>query len=641
MEQAFVSSQRDLLAQRMRTMCHVAIGIIAFVMFFNVVVAKYHMRKSFVSDVGFETTRLSTFILIGIGAVFTLCSALLHSKLVTKACPVVVESACICVMCLAMIAVVLGTADRLTKIMGWSMEEAFGDKYFSDSRVLLKIDCAVTAAHLGFPARWVSMFPLEVTSILLYVVLVFAIGGNEPLGENVVSLSLLIFLVILSALGKRAAEARERQHFMDIIRERSLRCEAEFELSQATSQEGPRSQDLQSESQRRSNADSAPSTSPGSHAFNMADKEDSDLSEQLNRIMKLGDEEHWRIKEEEVKLLPGKVLGCGGFGQVVLGIFCGVMVAVKRPHDKLKAMDLPKVSALCNELRVLRHVRHPQIVGIHGAIVDPLSRKIALVIEFVRGIILDQFLTLGPEASQSSQPGVVERYSIMLGVSNALLYLHTRCPHIVHGDIKGSNTMVQVLRGAVHAKVLDFGMSRVLTRHTQPLGGTLAYLAPEVLLREDTVKCSADIYSFGRLITFIATSIPPLSDMTAEEIRTALKHQKPPTPTWPQGCVFEPSCRALVQVCIQAEAAGRPSAVEVHGILQRLLPKLGLTSEQMQSLEEVHVEAARLREPPNSRESHLPSLVEMPAQSEHELSSSFASSGEEGPAAASPARVSL
>eukprot|EP00974_Lingulodinium_polyedra_P042677 4097699-Lingulodinium_polyedra.AAC.1 len=116
------------------------------------------------------------------------------------------------------------------------------------------------------------------------------------------------------------------------------------------------------------------------------------MAGQLARIEALGQQEHWFLEPSEVALLPDRVLGRGGFGLVICGRFCGALVAVKLVRPEHSDAVSRHSSALTNELRILRQLRHPNIVSLHGAVVDLEQRQVGLVLELVRGRTLHSFI---------------------------------------------------------------------------------------------------------------------------------------------------------------------------------------------------------------------------------------------------------
>ena len=113
----------------------------------------------------------------------------------------------------------------------------------------------------------------------------------------------------------------------------------------------------------------------------------------LDALRTLGEEEHWMIRPTEVNLLPQKVLGRGGYGVVLCGVFYGTPVAVKVPHGDVIDNMSKMLRSLSNELRVLRQLRHRNLVPFHGAVVDPDRLLIGIILELVRGGDLNAFMT--------------------------------------------------------------------------------------------------------------------------------------------------------------------------------------------------------------------------------------------------------
>lgn len=562
MEAGFIERQKDFLISRLKLLDAIALSLNIFTITFNIVAHKQHQRETFDNDIAYGASRTSLAILATSALALILGLMVMNCAwLMRKTSPLVIEISSTLLATVCMAVAVLRSPERFVKIAGYTVQEAFGDRYFSDSHALLMIDGVITALHLGCPVRWCCLFMIEVAGVAIFGFIIFVLGSNEPASHDVFSFLFLNALIFLAAMGKRAAEIGERQAFMDIIKEKQRRCEVEFKLSQAG---GDRTERRQRAQDAASDAPSVAVTTLSTMVFDPPSfHDDRDITKQLARVKELGNSEHWCIDETEVAFHAREVLGRGGFGQVVKAVWCGVAVAVKFPYDKLEASNLKALPDLCRELRILRYLRHPNIVVIHGAMVDARLRQVALVLELIQGVVLDKYVV-------DREPSLIARYQLMLGVCNALLYLHTRHPHIVHGDLKSKNVMVDLSGDGPKSKLLDFGLSRVLTPHTQHLGGTLNWMAPEVFRPDAEVKCSADIFSLGRLIAFIATSTPPSSYLGGIKQTMASALAKPPAPTWPAGCAFEASCKDLVQSCLEVDESARPGIRRVHSLLVRL-----------------------------------------------------------------------
>eukprot|EP00974_Lingulodinium_polyedra_P020188 1950592-Lingulodinium_polyedra.AAC.1 len=61
--------------------------------------------------------------------------------------------------------------------------------------------------------------------------------------------------------------------------------------------------------------------------------------------------------------------------------------------------------------------------------------------------------------------------------------------------------MVERMADSVRPKLLEFGLSRIISRRPEDMGGTLSWMAPEVYKRSgpQVPRCSADVFSYGLL----------------------------------------------------------------------------------------------------------------------------------------------
>ncbi|KAG0503456.1 hypothetical protein HPP92_003528 [Vanilla planifolia] len=204
---------------------------------------------------------------------------------------------------------------------------------------------------------------------------------------------------------------------------------------------------------------------------------------------------------------PARELGVGGFGIVYKGnLKDGQVVAVKRLYENNHRL----VEQFINEIKILSLLRHPNLVTLYGC-TSRHSRELLLVYEFVpNGTVADHLY--GSRASESFLPWHT-RISIATETANALSYLHSIEPHIIHRDIKTNNLL---LDDEFHVKVADFGISRLfptdVTHVSTAPQGTPGYVDPEYHHCYQLTDKS-DVYSFGVVLAELLSSKPPV-DMT-------------------------------------------------------------------------------------------------------------------------------
>jgi serine/threonine protein kinase/tetratricopeptide (TPR) repeat protein len=192
-----------------------------------------------------------------------------------------------------------------------------------------------------------------------------------------------------------------------------------------------------------------------------------------------------------------RVLGSGGMGVVYLAVDTrlGRRVAVKTMRGG-SGGAADGIDHLFNEARAAAALVHPNVAGLYDCgLTDGIPW---FVMEYVAGVSLRSVLRPGglPEAE-------VVRHAAQIAA--ALEYAHAR--GLIHGDIKPENLL---LTDDGIVKVIDFGLARDAHVRPQesdgspPLGGTLRYMAPELLAGE-TPTPAADIYSVGVLLHEMAT----------------------------------------------------------------------------------------------------------------------------------------
>ena len=333
----------------------------------------------------------------------------------------------------------------------------------------LGLDAVVTGVHIALPIRWYLVLWIDV----LFVIGLTArwalrdfepIGGENPIGHLYVVCA-FAGLVLTSCLGLRSMELTERSIFATVVDERTLRARAEFDLEQAVQQS--------SDTNRPTDSTTNPSTSLHEGSANtelLFQRIGQDAGLVSTELRDLGEQEQWLVDQDKLEIFHMRVLGRGGFGLVVEGLYCSTPVAVKLFSSKNNAMH--EHAAVTNELRVLRHLKHPNIVFFYGASLytSPLDERIdiRLVFEHIKGKTLKDFATWmhGGRTLPLNGKQIASCLCIMKDVMRAVIYLHSRSPPIVHSDLKPTNIMAQRPWTAPTAKLLDFGIARVVLYYT-------------------------------------------------------------------------------------------------------------------------------------------------------------------------------
>lgn len=157
-----------------------------------------------------------------------------------------------------------------------------------------------------------------------------------------------------------------------------------------------------------------------------------------------------------------------------------------------KENDSMSISILRREYELSYNLNHPSIVNILGFDENTPAGP-AIIIEYINGTSLDKYL-----AKPVPVP-VSHRKSILNDIMDGLEYLHHR--GILHNDLKPENIIINQ-KGA--ARIIDFGLSEGEDSvWTGSLGGSADYTAPEILNRTEHARTASDIYSLGKITSFI------------------------------------------------------------------------------------------------------------------------------------------
>ncbi|KAG6405448.1 hypothetical protein SASPL_133037 [Salvia splendens] len=267
------------------------------------------------------------------------------------------------------------------------------------------------------------------------------------------------------------------------------------------------------------------------------------------------------------------VIGYGGFSTVYLAQFRRSPAAVKvycsshRLHEAFK-----------QELRILLHLRHPNIVKLLAYTDD--DHQAALIMEFVPNGTLHHKL----HDSKTTPLTWTQRASVAFQLASVITYLHDACsPHVVHADIKPSNVL---LDDDLNCKLCDFGSASVGfsaavapgKRRSAVIMGSPGYTDP-LYLRTGLVSKKNDVYSFGVVVLELITGIEAFCPATGERLaaRAARNAAEMVDPRLRRGEVEMGevgAMAALAAKCISETPGIRPSASEILTAMREAIPSL-------------------------------------------------------------------
>ena len=195
-------------------------------------------------------------------------------------------------------------------------------------------------------------------------------------------------------------------------------------------------------------------------------------------------------------------LGSGSDATVFEVDWNGTVCAAKRLHEILledqSAGGVAKlISNFEAECLTWSKLRHPGVVQFLGVHMDRRSRLPVLVMER-----MDTSLRTYLEEHSKEEFLLHQKAFVLRQVTQALAYLHSQNPPLVHHDLSPNNVLLNVVSFAT--KVSDFGMSRAINpsalSRKSSIKGTQAFMAPEALHDPPRYNEKLDVFSFGNLV---------------------------------------------------------------------------------------------------------------------------------------------
>ncbi|MCU0699287.1 MAG: protein kinase [Myxococcaceae bacterium] len=207
-------------------------------------------------------------------------------------------------------------------------------------------------------------------------------------------------------------------------------------------------------------------------------------------------------------------LGQGGMGAVYLAEQVGIghRVAIKFLKSEFSS-DVEIARRFLNEAKTYARVTHPNAVTFHEFGQDD-EGNLFIAMEYCDGVDLKKTI------ADAGRLSIVEGIEVVTQVADVLAEAHDK--QIVHRDLKPENIMIRKGLRGMHAKVLDFGIARILDASTKltvagAIAGTPRYMSPEQVEGREADR-RADIYSLGIVCFEALTGRQPFDGNTIAEI---------------------------------------------------------------------------------------------------------------------------
>ena len=210
------------------------------------------------------------------------------------------------------------------------------------------------------------------------------------------------------------------------------------------------------------------------------------------------------------RYLVMRLLGQGGMGAVYQATDrkFGNAVALKETFYN----DLQLRKAFSHEARLLNRLRHAALPVVTDYFA--IGERQFLVMQYIPGKDLEQLLADRKAQSQGVfQPSQVLRWADQL--LDALEYLHSQKPPIIHRDIKPQNLKLTP-RGEVI--LLDFGLAKGIVTHQSQVSQSIRGYTPNYAsleqIRGTGTDARSDIYSIGATMYHLLTGEMPQDALT-------------------------------------------------------------------------------------------------------------------------------
>ncbi len=219
-----------------------------------------------------------------------------------------------------------------------------------------------------------------------------------------------------------------------------------------------------------------------------------------------------------------RVLGSGGFGHVY--------VAVDLSNNQQYAVKEYLVTGssgqeqLKHEARVLSQLHHPNLPAFQDAFIE--QGRYYVVLNYIEGNDLTDLIRMTRQRNDVIP--VRQLLSWVLAICDAVMFLHSQNPIIIHRDIKPDNIRIMPDGTAV---LVDLGNAKAAADGARTLffirhQGTPGYAPPEQYPGGTGTDARSDVYALGGTLYFALTAHEPPSVSVRNQ---SLQQSRPDLPS--------------------------------------------------------------------------------------------------------------
>ncbi|CAF3656849.1 unnamed protein product [Adineta steineri] len=264
----------------------------------------------------------------------------------------------------------------------------------------------------------------------------------------------------------------------------------------------------------------------------------------------------------------GERLGAGSYGTVYKARLISnipsrpASAACSRPASARPASALPPFYAikcinrksltkttedlLINEIRLLKHIKHENIVEMYDFQWD--ENYIYIIMEYCAGGDMSMFIRSRQQLSEVRARPFVKQ------IAKVLKFLKEK--NLTHMDLKPENILL-LSTDKPTLKVADFGVAQHIgTQGSRSIRGTLMYMAPEIL-SSHPYDNRVDLWSIGVILYECLFGRPPFVFISINDLIDTIKSDVPIE--IPNDVRLSPECRHLLEGLLQRDPDKRIS----------------------------------------------------------------------------------